>query len=30
MRTIRELFHAAADRRTPRMIVVAGPPGVGQ
>jgi class 3 adenylate cyclase/predicted ATPase len=30
MRTIRELFHAAAERRTPRMVVVSGPAGVGK
>ncbi len=30
LRTIRELFHAAADRRVPRMVVVAGPAGVGK
>jgi class 3 adenylate cyclase/tetratricopeptide (TPR) repeat protein len=29
-RTIRELFHAAADRRTPRMVVLSGPAGVGK
>jgi class 3 adenylate cyclase len=30
LRTIRELFHAAAERRVPRMVVVAGPAGVGK
>ena len=30
MRTLRELFHAAADRRVPRLVVVSGPPGVGK
>ena len=30
MRTIRELFHAAAERRTPRMVVLSGPAGVGK
>ena len=30
MRTVRELFHAAADRRTSRLILIAGPPGVGK
>ncbi len=30
MRTIRELFHAAVDRRVPRLLLVAGPPGVGK
>jgi class 3 adenylate cyclase len=29
-RTIRELFHAAAERRVPRMVVVSGPAGVGK
>ena len=30
LRLIKELFHAAVDRRTPRMLVVAGAPGVGK
>jgi class 3 adenylate cyclase/tetratricopeptide (TPR) repeat protein len=30
LRTIKELFHAAAGRRVPRMVVVAGPGGVGK
>jgi class 3 adenylate cyclase/tetratricopeptide (TPR) repeat protein len=30
LRTIRELFHAASARRVPRMVVVAGPAGVGK
>jgi class 3 adenylate cyclase/tetratricopeptide (TPR) repeat protein len=30
LHTIRELFHAAAERRVPRMVVVAGPAGVGK
>jgi class 3 adenylate cyclase/tetratricopeptide (TPR) repeat protein len=30
LRTIRELFHAAADRKVPRMVVVSGPAGVGK
>jgi class 3 adenylate cyclase/tetratricopeptide (TPR) repeat protein len=30
LRTIRELFHAAAERRVPRMVVVSGPAGVGK
>ena len=30
LRTIRELLHAAAERRVPRMVVVAGPAGVGK
>ncbi len=29
LRTIRELFHAAAGRRVPRLVLVAGPAGVG-
>jgi class 3 adenylate cyclase len=29
-RTIRELFHAAAERRVPRLVLVAGPAGVGK
>jgi class 3 adenylate cyclase/tetratricopeptide (TPR) repeat protein len=29
-RTIRELFHASAERRTPRMVVLSGPAGVGK
>ena len=28
LRTIKELFHAAADRRIPRLVLVSGPPGV--
>jgi class 3 adenylate cyclase/tetratricopeptide (TPR) repeat protein len=28
--TIRELFHAAADRRVPRLVLVTGPAGVGK
>jgi len=28
--TIRELFHATAERRSPRMVVVSGPAGVGK
>jgi class 3 adenylate cyclase/tetratricopeptide (TPR) repeat protein len=28
--TIRELFHAAADRRVPRLVLVSGPAGVGK
>jgi class 3 adenylate cyclase len=27
LRTVRELFHAAAERRVPRMVVVSGPAG---
>ncbi len=30
LRTIRELFHAAAERKVPRMVVVSGPAGVGK
>jgi class 3 adenylate cyclase/tetratricopeptide (TPR) repeat protein len=30
LRTIKELFHAAADRRVPRLIVIFGPAGVGK
>ena len=30
LRTIKELFHAAAGRRVPRMMVVLGPAGVGK
>ena len=30
LRTIRELFHAAAERRVPRLVLVAGPAGVGK
>jgi class 3 adenylate cyclase len=30
LRLIKELFHASADRRTPRLLVVAGAPGVGK
>jgi class 3 adenylate cyclase/tetratricopeptide (TPR) repeat protein len=30
LRTIRELFHAAADRRVPRLVVISGPAGVGK
>ncbi|HEY0870663.1 MAG TPA: AAA family ATPase, partial [Acidothermaceae bacterium] len=30
LRTIKELFHAAAERRVPRMVVVSGPAGVGK
>jgi class 3 adenylate cyclase/tetratricopeptide (TPR) repeat protein len=30
LRTIRELFHAAAERRMPRMVVIWGPAGVGK
>jgi class 3 adenylate cyclase/predicted ATPase len=30
LRAIRELFHAAADRRVPRLVLVSGPAGVGK
>ena len=30
LRTVRELFHASADRRAPRMVLVSGPAGVGK
>jgi class 3 adenylate cyclase/tetratricopeptide (TPR) repeat protein len=30
LRTIKELFHASADRRVPRMVIVTGPAGVGK
>jgi len=30
LRTIRELFHAATERRVPRMVLVFGPAGVGK
>jgi len=30
LRTIRELYHAAADRRVPRLVLVSGPAGVGK
>ena len=30
LRTVRELFHAAAERRVPRMVLVSGPAGVGK
>jgi class 3 adenylate cyclase/predicted ATPase len=30
LRTVRELFHAAAGRRVPRLVVVSGPAGVGK
>jgi class 3 adenylate cyclase/tetratricopeptide (TPR) repeat protein len=29
-RTIRELFHATVERRSPRMVVMSGPAGVGK
>jgi class 3 adenylate cyclase/predicted ATPase len=30
LRTVKELFHAAAERRVPRLVVVSGPAGVGK
>ncbi|MHB1592954.1 MAG: AAA family ATPase [Streptosporangiaceae bacterium] len=30
LRTIRELFHAAADRRAARMVLISGPAGAGK
>ena len=30
LRTIKELFHASADRRVPRLMLIAGPAGVGK
>ena len=30
LRTIRELYHAAAERKVPRLVVVSGPAGVGK
>ena len=30
LRAVRDLFHAAADRRVPRMVLVSGPAGVGK
>ena len=30
LRTIRDLFHAAAERRVPRLVLVSGPAGVGK
>ena len=30
LRTVRELFHAAADRRVPRLVLVYGPAGTGK
>ena len=30
LRLVKDLFHAAVDRRTPRMVVVSGPAGVGK
>jgi class 3 adenylate cyclase/tetratricopeptide (TPR) repeat protein len=30
LRTVKDLFHAAADRRAPRLVLVSGPAGVGK
>ena len=30
LRTVRELFHAAAERRVPRLVLASGPAGVGK
>ena len=30
LRTIRELFHATAERRMPRLVLISGPAGVGK
>jgi class 3 adenylate cyclase/predicted ATPase len=30
LRTVRELFHATAERRMPRLVLVSGPAGVGK
>jgi class 3 adenylate cyclase/predicted ATPase len=30
LRTVKELFHAAAERKVPRLVLVAGPAGVGK
>ena len=30
LRTIKEMFHAAADRKVPRLVLVSGPAGVGK
>ena len=30
LRTVRDLFHAAAERRVPRLLLVSGPAGVGK
>jgi class 3 adenylate cyclase/predicted ATPase len=30
LRTVKELFHAAADRRVPRLVLISGPAGVGK
>jgi class 3 adenylate cyclase/tetratricopeptide (TPR) repeat protein len=30
LRTVKELFHAAAERRIPRLVLISGPAGVGK
>jgi class 3 adenylate cyclase/tetratricopeptide (TPR) repeat protein len=30
LRTVRDLFHAVADRRVPRLVLISGPAGVGK
>jgi class 3 adenylate cyclase/predicted ATPase len=30
LRTIKDMFHAAADRRVPRLVLISGPAGVGK
>jgi class 3 adenylate cyclase/tetratricopeptide (TPR) repeat protein len=30
LRTVKELFHAAAERRVPRLVLISGPAGVGK
>jgi len=30
LRTVKELFHASADRRVPKMVLISGPAGVGK
>jgi class 3 adenylate cyclase/tetratricopeptide (TPR) repeat protein len=30
LRTVRELFHATAERRVPRLVLISGPAGVGK
>jgi class 3 adenylate cyclase/predicted ATPase len=30
LRTVRDLFHATADRRVPRLVLISGPAGVGK
>jgi class 3 adenylate cyclase/tetratricopeptide (TPR) repeat protein len=30
LRTVKELFHAAAERRVPRLVLISGPAGIGK